>query len=498
MKKIFNYALVGLMAMSMALTSCTKPDGPDNGNEDEVPAGDAKGTFVITADKGSTATLNITTTDSWIISKRTTWFSVTPTKGQAGQQDITVTAEQANEDVKEKIASFTLIDGSTSYPFYVVQRGVVSTTISEAERYILVGDEKLSIPVTGTYDFESIQVSTDASWLTFSQITKTKEPETLMDGVTLSAYNEGTIDFAVNEQNSEAASRSAVVTVVAGEQTFEINVVQQSSQPATADFSKDFYKRSLLFKATGSWCGNCPPLSQAFELAMEAYPGRAYAMNLYAQSNQEPSALYCGSDGVNFLKHFDFAGNYPTGYFNAYAEIPLFQEYTLTYDLCQNLIKEAIDSYPAKVGIAAVSKFENGVVDLTLSLASKETGSFRYTVAVIEDGIIYSQSDYVGMIEDPGNYEHNHALKGFGTKDCDKGGESVSLTANQTQTANLSFVLPNTIQNSDNAQLLIYVTYEGTCDVQNVLYAEYNNWGWIIDNVIQLPLSGFRDFKYEE
>ncbi len=495
MKKILNYALAGFMAMSMAVVSCTPTS-----DETEEPVGDAKGTFVIAAEKGSTATKSITTSDSWIVSKRSTWFSVTPTKGQAGNNDLTVTAEQANEDLKEKIATFTLIDGSTSIPFYVVQRGVVSTILSEEERYVLTGATGLNIPVSGTYAFENIEVSTDASWLEFSQVTTVVEPELLMDSITKSAYAEGTIDFAITEQNDEVGSREAKVTVVAGDQTFEINVIQQSSQTAAADFSKDFYKRSLFFKGTGSWCGNCPPMSHAFSLAQEAYPDRAYSMNLYAQGNQEPSTLYCGNDGVLFLQHFNFAGAYPTGYFNGYAEITLFQDYNFTYDACKNLLKEAIDNYEAEVGIAAVSKIENSSVDLTISFASKVTKSFRYTVAILEDGIVYTQSDYSQppLVEDPANYEHNHALKGFATKESPQGGQVISLTANETKTETLSFMLPDNVVNPDNVQLQIFVTSEGTYKVEDVLYATYKDWGWIIDNAIQLPVAGFRDFKYEE
>ncbi len=502
MKKILNYAAIGLMALSSVLVSCNPNDG--NTDNPEKPVEGAEGTFVIASEKGSTATLSITTGDSWVVSKRATWFSVDPTKGQAGQQDLTVTAEQANEELEERITTFTLIiNDGTSKPFYVVQRGVVSTVLSEADRFVLAGDQELTIPFYGTYAFADMNVSTDAEWLTFSQIVTTKEPELLMDSLTRSAYAEGNIVLTVNEANSEAVSRKAKITVEAGEQTFEINVFQQSEEAIVADFSKDFYKRAVFFKATGSWCGFCPQMTKALDIAQEAYPDRSYVASLYAQTGQEPSVLACGSDGVNLLRTLGFGGTYPTSYLNGYLGIPLMNnnnDYTITYNMCKDALKEAVTSeeYKAEVAIAAASKVDKGFIDLTINFASKVDKSFKYVVIVMEDGIMYSQSDNTKIVEDPNNYEHNHVVKSFANKGFEDGGEVITLSANQVTTKKLSFLIPDKVSDPDKVQILIYVTSDGTYKVENVLYADYFDCGWIIDNALQIPVRGFADFKYEE
>ena len=52
--------------------------------------------------------------------------------------------------------------------------------------------------------------------------------------------------------------------------------------------------------------------------------------------------------------------------------------------------------------------------------------------------------------------------------------------------------------NASKAYLVIWISYAGSPDVQEVPVFPYVDFGWIVDNVVTVPLDGKVDFRYEE
>ncbi len=505
MKKIFAYVAMLSMAMMSVFSSC-EPVGPDNGEDPggSVVVGDALGTVILSCEEGSSVDAVFTAKSSWVVSNTNTWFKVTPNSGQPGNNTLTVSASKPNTDILERVKSFTIIDGAEKKNFFVVQRGIITTSISENDIFALTGDTQVVIPVSGTYPFNEIKVTTDAEWIKFSSIQQTSDSTLLADQKTMSNFVEGDIIMEVVEQNDESASsREAVLNIEAGSQKFSITVIQQSSQEAVADFSKDFYRMSVIQKLTGTWCGYCPIMAAFIDEAQKTLPDRSIVISTYIKSGA--SGEFQSPDLNKILGHFgygteDYNSGVPYEYFNGYSE-NMSVSSKLFVDLCQ----EAIDAYPSNVGIAGYSKLskDKTTISLNMSFAAKAEKDYRVVVSILENGLEASQADYNDVIntyfgQDAQHFIHDHVLISMPTKDFDLGGEVLGLTPNTVVNKTFDIVVPSSVQNVNNVQLLVYVTVPGGPLVQGVKDARYTDFGWYVDNAVLIPVNGFADFKYEE
>ncbi len=492
MKKIFNYAVIGLLSITSLFVSCEEK-GPEG---DNVPVGPSHGTAVLEAKSGSTTEFTFTAENAWVISNTNTWVTMTPNSGQAGSNTITMTATKDNNDMVERIKPFTIIDGSRQKTFYVVQRGIIATEVNENDKYILAGENEFSFAVSGTYPLDKITVTTDAKWLEFSSI-KDIDSTLLVDSTTYSSYKEGVAVFTVVEQNNEVGAREAKVTVAAGEQTFDFTVLQQSNLPVEADYTKDFYKASVIMKFTGTWCGNCPIMSDAIHKVQEEEPGRLLMINCY-DSKSSNNLPWAGS--ASLQDHFAPKG-YPAGFFNGYAEI-INAAGNVTESNVKALVDESVTKFTNNVMLAAISTLDGKKVNIDVNIASKVSGEYKLTVFFLEDGIEAAQTDYANILKDPDHYIHTDILRGAATVGYANGGDAVTLTANNILNKKITADVPSNIVDIDNAKILIYVTHLGKAEVETVVGPEntviYGNYGWVVDNAILLPINGFADFKYEK
>ncbi len=448
---------------------------------------------IITCEEGASTEIAFTAASSWVVSNGNTWFGVTPASGQAGDNILTVSAAQSYSGIHERVASFTVIDGSEKRVFYVVQRGIVTTVVAEENIYAMAGTKELAVAVSGTYPFEDVKVTTSADWLRFSGINTVAEPILLPDQTTYSAFRKGEIELLIVEDNCESATRCAEVTVTAGEQTLTFTVHQQSTQGATADFTKEFYKSSVIMKFTGTWCSACPNMSEAIHLAQAEMPGRLHTVNIHINSSNNLD--WAGSSKL--FNHFDVVG-LPAGFFNGYAEI--YNDYhTIAKGALVDLIHEAVEKYPTDVAIYAASRVENGKINLSVDMASKTSGDYRLTVLFLENGIQAEQADGYGLIDNPKTYVHNNILRGTATEGYANGGDRVTLSQNEITRKEFSVDIPSNIVDIDNTDILIYVTHDGSATIQSVSNScfMYKDFGWVVDNAVLLPMNSFVDFRYE-
>ena len=108
MKRIFaTMAMTAVAAfMALSITSCGESEEPT-----PVPPGPgAEGnTIIVTAEANSSATFTVEAESSWTINNPILWASFDVLSG-TGNTDVTVTVSSANEEMVERIGTFTVND----------------------------------------------------------------------------------------------------------------------------------------------------------------------------------------------------------------------------------------------------------------------------------------------------------------------------------------------------------------------------------------------------
>ncbi len=488
MKKIVLSILACLI--STCFVSCDLLNsGSGNGDGGDVAGELYEGTVILDAQQGSAARRLVKSDTDWIASNTNTWFVLSTIQGKAGESELGVMANVANEGLKERIGSFKINDEVV----YVVQRGVISTSVKFAELLVSPGQKELLIPISGTFPIEEMTVSSNVSWAEFVSVDLTAELEVLADGETESSYQEAAVKIAVKEDNAGAENRNGTVTVVAGEQTLTVNLVQLGNGSGEVDYMKEFFRASVAIKGTGTWCGYCPPMAVQLHETEAEYPDRFYLMNVY-----NGSGSLTWNEGDALLNHYNLSG-FPSGFFNGYAEILSYSSGLA--DMAEALMFEAVEYYPANVAMAASSEVSDGKVKVEVKMAARSSKEYRVTVYIMENGIVAAQKDNNGILEDPDNFVHDNIVRGTFTEDHVEGGNVVELPLGKVVTKTFEMKVPSNIVDINKTNILAFVTYEGgpNPDAPGVDLAEYKNFGYIIDNAVKIPtVNGKIDFRYEK
>lgn len=221
MDKLFNKIGILLAGVAFfALFSCEEnsPDGPD------VPDVQLKidlstKSVDIPAEGGSfsvTATIPV----SWNVIASESWFSVSPSSGEAGAATLVFGADK-NESGETRTGTATVsAEGLQSVSITVSQASVeVVPPVPDTE--LSVSPERLSFgPDAGTLTLgitanKDWKVSADNSWVTVDK-----------------SSGNGNAQVSVSvTKNVSTSSRSAVITVVSEEKSATVSVVQEGAKP---------------------------------------------------------------------------------------------------------------------------------------------------------------------------------------------------------------------------------------------------------------------------
>ncbi len=474
MKKVLSFLLICLVTVSFVSCDLTGNGGGSTNKDFNTPDGAIyEGSILIGASVGSYAGKIIKSETDWVVNNKFSWYSLSTLYGTAGETELMVRANSANEDTKERVGYF-VIEGDTTY---VIQRGVVYTEPVKSQVLVNPGKEEISVLTKGTFPSEQFEITSDASWAKFDRVELVKEREILEDEVTESSYNEAAIIIKITSENTETENRKANLTIKAGEETINVTLVQLGPNAGEVDFSKEFYRGHVGYKFTGTWCGNCPYLGGPYHEVKEANPGRFLILNIY-----NGDMAWSGNAA---LESFFGVNGWPTGYLNACEELVPGEDNA--YTIQEKMDKFAIN-HPSTVAIAATSEVVDGKAKITVKLASVEGNDYKLNVFFMEDGIVGKQADYnTGYVEDPDNYVHDDILRGSATADYATGGETIELPIGEVITEVIEAKIPEDIVNQNNARLLIFVT------------SPLNNREIFVDNAIDVPLvNGSVDFRYEE
>lgn len=457
-----------------------------------IPSGDNT-TVVLERESGSTGSITAVPQGNWTVVNNSGWFSVNPSNGFAGECTLTVTAQEANEELAERVGSFGLADGGDApITFYVVQKGVPGMSVAQTVYNAGASAGRVSIEVQANTDFTATESS---DWMTVAEVEYGADSVLLEDGKTWSGLRTSYVHIDL-EENTGTTSRSAQVGIVCGEQTVTVDITQLYHVDAEVDWKREFYRQSLFLKFTGTGCGYCPRLTKVFANADEKVPGRMVECNIHSYADD--GVLYYPDNSE--LKAFYGVTGHPRAFFNSMVDVEnpssgaesMIDRYG---DLLADLVTEACGSYPAKTAIQASSTLSGNALTLNATVAAKEQQDYRISAFVLEDGIIADQKNYDG--ETLYGYEHNAVMRYAVTEPL---GESLGSAGDRTfLTYSKTVTVPDgRVADMDNAYVVIWISYAGSPDVQEVPVFPYVDLGWIVDNAVVLPLNGNVDFRYED
>ena len=455
------------MLVAFALSACSKIDdggqgNPDGGNADSsIQLGSGVEQEIILDSDGGSKIIRFTAPLNWHVelSGESEWLVLSPVEGEAGTGRVKVKAE-ANTSGGTRRAEFSVCSGTHSVQFYVIQDHYEMVfDLPETEMQVSSSGGILPIPINTNQDFDVIS---DKDWVVPSP-SQGKRPEYVVVAV---------------EPNLTNASRTAEVVVSSDMGEVAVTVTQDAVDAALAQWTeKSFASRSLAMRFTATWCGYCPMMGKAFDIAKARMDGSLELVSLHgSESDLEFS-------GTNQLGRRFAIGGYPTGVVDARASIQNYSSSDYTASLVEQVAQETRKSYPTVSGIAVDSYLSGTELTVFVPIYFHKSGSYRVSVLLLEDGIVGYQNG------GGSSYTHNDVARYAFTS---MSGESVKIESDNTVWTNVYTARVDSEWNPDNLKVLVYVerAYGGLPLVTEVSGAEYyNDSDTFIENCRSVPIG---------
>lgn len=473
MKSLAKMILCGAAAVGTAVffTSCS--DNKDSGR----PAIIGQSIFVPN-EMNAAVTVELEFDGEGTVFNTNEWFSVEPFDVVPGTNSLTVKVLELNTELTERVADFMVNDG-TNTQFYVIQDPVPGWDVSKKTASVSGEEQSYTFSIKGNTDFDAV-VAEGVDWLTIDSVTES-DSTLLADNATYSAYRTYNINMSVAANDGEVRTAEITLNGVDGVTTATIEVSQMGE--LVADFSRDFYRRTLGIRFTATTCGYCPMMSEAMTLAYEETGGRFLPFTIYG--------IMAGSDWWVYDYWLEWMNAFATRYFprgivNGYAVVENNNPSTNAAIFTQ-LTEEARTNIPANTVIGGTVSVSGSNVDANISVASKEAGVYTIGVFLMESHIVGQQSG-AGA-----SYEHNFVVKDEFTHYM---GDDLSLSTESVQELTYTMPIPSTVEDINNCYVCVWIAKDDTFSgqVSGVLYADYN---MLIDNVVNIPVNGFALFEYE-
>lgn len=446
MKKCF----IALLAVIASLLGCDGPSGTEILGEIQLSSS-SKDVIEIDSD-GSTESVRFSSALDWHVECAETWLTIDPMEGGPGPARISFSVD-ANETQEVRQTVVNICSGTVKFPITVTQEPFIPTfELLDTEKVVSALGGEIKVRVHADVDYE---VKIDADWIKdpVSRAPRTREHQFII------------------EPNPLPEERSAVITFCSGMICKAFSVTQRPAGTEADDWKKDaFVHRSLAMRFTATWCGYCPNMGSAFDLAKSQMSGSLELVSLHGGGSDYE---FYGTDDL--ANRFRVAG-FPTGVIDSRASITNFPSSSTTASVAMEVAQETQNAYPSKTGIALNSSLDGTSLTVDLSLYVKEADSYHVTVLLLEDGI-------VGYQNGGGNsYVHNDVARLALTS---MSGESVRIAEDyQIWTSTYSATV-NSKWNADNLKVLVYVEkpYGDQPEQAEVSKAKYGKYGdTYIDN----------------
>lgn len=444
-----NFASLFMLVM-LVLTGCSKIDDGGQGNpggesgNSSIELGSGVEQEIILDSDGGSKIIRFTAPQNWHVelAGESDWLVLSPVEGDAGTGRVKVKAE-ANTSGGTRRAEFSVCSGTHSVQFYVIQDHYEMVfEVPETEMHISASGGILPVPINTNQDFD---VTCNQDWLMPSP-SQGKRPEYVV---------------VVVEPNLSNKSRTSEVVISSDMGEATVTVTQDAVDGTLAQWTeKSFVSRSLAMRFTATWCGYCPMMGKAFDIAKDRMGGSLELVSLHgSESDLEFS-------GTNQLGRRFSIGGYPTGVVDARASIQNYSSSDYTASLVEQVAQETRKSYPTVSGIAVDSYLSGTELTVFVPIYFHKSGSYRVSVLLLEDGIVGYQNG------GGSSYTHNDVARYAFTS---MSGESVKIESDNMVWNNVYTARVDSAWNPDNLKVLVYVerAYGDLPLVTEVSDAEY-------------------------
>lgn len=480
MKKVFNY--FALLFVTLLATSCLYGVGTDEGTDIENTSGfkvevsanviSANGedaavfkVYYNGEDVTSESTVYDATTNQVVDNTFTTYtlgvYSFYVTYGEYRSENIEIQAV-LDIDLSDKDQaglsfniSTNLVQVGKGYVAFVVRYNGKVLSVEEVKKisiYDLETNEKLTVAETDTV----------GSLFSYAAFTDENGKEFLLP--IYSPNEAGTKSFWVGYKTSNTRDAALSITAV------ESNIPSRPVDPKSENIN--FVRRVLLTQFTGTWCGNCPYMIEAFHKLMEDSEYNKSFVHTAVHNGDEFALELTLPDGKtkDLSNILNATGNYP--YVLANLSTPIANSYA-----DQNLVnlKSVISSTlktKAKAGVAARTELKDNMLLVRASVKAAESGEYFVGAWLVESNLYAKQSNYTQNKEDYIDIHENVVRIADSYYGVDKMiGHSLGIVLKGSRADHLFIMELNPEWKQENCHLVLFVsTADGK--VTNVVATE--------------------------
>ncbi len=407
---------------------------------------------------------------------------------QASAKKTTVNVESTSDLVAEAVAD-DMFSGKIkiqSGPIVDAESQVV-VTVSDGENTI----EKILnfVPTAPVFELSPKEVAVSAKGGNFEITVLTNigyEISGMSDWLSEVEVRDGEQPHTVvhvfkAEANPTEEERRGMVSLCNDNQVcLAVPVVQKAKVPTDG---KSFHHRSVAMRFTADWCGYCPHMASALEIASENMGDRLEVISVHGDG-----ALYFDQSG--YLASQYLIDGYPTGIVDGRRKVENYADQNYIAQLVDEFSLETEDTYSTSGGIAFSSSVDGRNVSVSVEAYLKLADSYKITALLVEDAVVARQADYTNGTQN--DYVHNGVARIALSNVLGDGFETTS--PDDVKEFSYSAAVPEKY-NLDNMRVVVYIqrAFGSQEKIQSGRYGDY-----YIDNSASGKVGEKVDLKFAE
>lgn len=458
--KLLHSAAISVLLLVISVMSCEK-SGKTIGNDviSEINS------FFIDAQKGTSTTFIFESNCRWEIKTDAEWLEFSPSSGNSGTNTVTVTAISDNNSGTEREAEVSVCSEDMKSDFYIFQKNIPS--LKSEYNNIECGFCTDTLYIT-IYSNTCIKYSSDSEWIRIEEAWS--EPGAILsDGKTRSEFTKNTFK-CIYSSNSSSTERRSTLTFSTEDATSSSTIYATQIKAPFPDWTEDFNKQSVAVCFTATWCGFCPEMKSALDMAMSRMSQTILPVNIHPLSSNPLLAW----DGTQAHEKMYNANGYPFLTIDRIAHIPLQSSTSKTATVIKNIVEESEKSYYPNTTLGIYSSICKDSIDVDICISGKLPGKYRLFVYLLEDGIVAKQTSASDETV------HDNIVR-----QCISGADGIEIDITGKQVSkmiSISNKLPENILSNTRCKVIAFTSVKGECLSKEVTQANYMDYGDYIDN----------------
>ncbi len=283
--------------------------------------------------------------------------------------------------------------------------------------------------------------------------------------------------FNVEANTTTEARRGTVVFCTDTQVCVGISVTQNVAQETEA---VPFHHRSLAMRFTADWCGYCPNMASALDLAVEKMPDRLEVLSVHCDG-----ALVFGESSV-LANQYGITG-FPTGIIDGRKILYNDDSQEYMAQLVEQFSQETENTYSTASGIGISSSAEGRKLTAKVIAKFNYADSYKLTALLVEDNVVGYQADYASGSSY--TYVHNSIVRMSLSKIR---GESIITTLeNESKEFTFTAEVPDKF-NLQNMRIVVYIQrpFGSMEKIQSGNFGDY-----YVDNSASAKIGGILGIK---